>query len=129
MYIDNSFLDQIAEKAKQSPRLRMNFDLRNSADDKSQRMLNALEKGTQLPIHRHRTTIETVILLRGVIDEIFYDDQGNETERFRLDPANGKYGLQIPAGQWHTVEVHEAGVLIEMKEGPYEPLQPCDTLQ
>lgn len=129
MYIDESLLDNLLEAARQNPRKRMNLDLRNSSEDGSQRMLNALEPDTILPIHRHCSSSETVVLLRGCMDEIFYDDEKRETARFRLDPREGRYGLNIPAGQWHGIEVLEPTVIIEMKDGPYAPLSPEDVLK
>ena len=129
MYIDESLLDNLLEAARQNPRKRMNLDLRNSSEDGSQRMLNALEPDTVLPIHRHRSSSETVVLLRGCMDEIFYDDEKRETARFRLNPREGRYGLNIPAGQWHGIEVLEPTVIIEMKDGPYTPLLPEDVLK
>ena len=128
MLIDDKFLDILSSEALTSPRLRMNRDLRNSSEDKSQRMLNALEVGTVIPVHRHRTTSETQLLLRGVIDVMFYDNSGAERERFRLDPAHGKYGVNIPAGQWHSLEVIEPAVLFEAKDGAYVPLSEDDIL-
>ena len=129
MYIDESLLDNLLEAARQNPRKRMNLDLRNSSEDGSQRMLNALEPDTILPIHRHCSSSETVVLLRGCMDEIFYDDEKRETARFRLNPREGRYGLNIPAGQWHGIEVLEPTVIIEMKDGPYAPLSPEDVLK
>ena len=128
VYFDSSFFDHLAEQAQTSPRLRMNFDLRNSAADQSQRMFNALQPGTVLPIHRHPTTTETVIIIRGSFSEVFFDDEGHETARYLLDPAKGLHGLNIPAGQWHTLEVHEPSVLIEVKDGPYAPITEADIL-
>ena len=113
MILDDELLNAVAAEAKHSERLRMNRDLRNSADDTSQRMLNALEVGTVLPIHRHRSTSKTQILLRGRIDVMFYDDLGRETDRFRLDPRKGAYGVDIPAGQWHSLTVLEPAVIFE----------------
>ena len=129
MYIDESLLDNLLEAARQNPRNRMNLDLRNSSEDGSQRMLNALEPDTILPIHRHCSSSETVVILRGCMDEIFYDDEKRETARFRLNPRDGRYGLNIPAGQWHGIEVLEPTVIIEMKDGPYAPLSPEDALK
>ena len=129
MYLDESLLDDLQEAARQNPRKRMNLDLRNSSEDGSQRMLNALEPDTILPIHRHCSSSETVVLLRGCMDEIFYDDEKRETARFRLNPREGRYGLIIPAGQWHGIEVLEPTVIIEMKDGPYAPLSPEDVLK
>ena len=122
MQIDDMILDALREEAKVSPRLRMNKDMRNSADDLSQRMLNALEVGTVLPVHRHKATSETQILLRGRLDVMFYDDEGNETDRFHLCPAEGRYGVNVPRGVWHSLEVFEPSVIFEAKDGPYKPL-------
>ena len=129
MYIDDKFLDGLSAEAKASSRLRMNRDLRNSPDDNSQRMLNALETGTVMPIHRHPSTSETQLLLRGVIDVMFYDDDGHKVERFRLDPHQGQYGVNIPAGMWHSLEVIEPAVLFEAKDGAYAPLTQDDLLK
>ena len=126
--INKAILDDLLIQAKENERQRINIDLRNSSDDKSQRMLNALIPGTELSIHRHMTTSETVILLQGNIDEIFYDDEKNEIERFHLNLASGNYGIQIPAGMWHTIEVFEPSVIIEMKDGQYIPITPKDIL-
>ena len=128
MIINNELLDKIQEKAKESPRLRMNMDLRNTNDDKSQRMLNVLQPGTVVPIHRHRETSETTMIIRGKLFMVFYDDLGGQTERYLLDPTIGKYGVQIPIGQWHTVEVIEPSAIFEVKDGPYVPLEPEDIL-
>lgn len=128
MIINDELLDKIKSEAETSPRLRMNMDLRNSGDDKSQRMLNVLQPGTVVPIHRHRTTSETAMIVRGKLFIVFYDDLGGQTERYLLDPVIGNYGVQIPKGQWHSVEVIEPSVIIEFKDGPYAPLQPEDTL-
>ncbi len=128
MLLDDNLLNEVAAEAKTSERLRMNRDMRNSPADTSQRMLNALEVGTVLPIHRHTTTSETQLLLRGKIDVMFYDDLGHETQRFRLDPYNGMYGVDIPIGQWHSLEVIEPAVIFEAKDGPYKPLAPEDIL-
>ncbi len=129
MYLDESLLDDLQKEARQSVRKRMNLDLRNSSEDGSQRMLNALEPDTVLPIHRHRSSSETVVLLRGCMDEIFYDDEKREIARFRLNPKEGRYGLSIPAGQWHGIEVHEPSVIIEMKDGSYRPISQEDVLE
>lgn len=118
----------MTEQAKSSPRLRMNMDLRNSANDNSQRMLNALEPGTVLPIHRHRTTSETVICVRGHFEQYFYDDNGNLTNTIDMRP--GGVLLNIEAGQWHSLKCLESGtVLLEAKDGAYTPIGPEDTLQ
>ena len=131
MVINQAILDNLTEQAKASPRLRMNLDLRNSADDQSQRMLNAIEPGSPLPIHRHRHTSETVVCLRGRLVWEFYDELERIcTETIELSPNGQVVALNIPAGQWHTVRALESGsVILEMKEGAYEPLQDCDVLK
>lgn len=130
MIIDEKLLDEVSARAKASERLRMNFNLHETLDAKAQRLLNALEPGTILPIHRHPHTAETYVLLRGRIDVMFYDDSGVETQRFSLDPLAGNYGVQIPKGKWHTLEVLRSGtVILEVKDGPYMPLSPEDILR
>lgn len=128
MIINNELLDKVTEQAEASPRLRMNYNLHDSLDAKAQRLINVLLPGTQLPIHRHRHTAETYVLLRGKMDVLFYNEEGQETNRFHLDPAKGNYGVQIPAGQWHTVEVVEPASILEVKDGPYTPLTPEDMI-
>ena len=125
-----AILDQLTEQAKASPRLRMNMDLRNSAEDQSQRMLNAIEPGSPLPIHRHQKTSETVVCLRGRLVEEYYDELERIcTDSIELSPDGPVVALNIPAGQWHTVRALESGtVILEMKNGAYEPLQDCDVL-
>ena len=128
--ITQGLLDSLTEQAKGSPRLRMNLDLRNSSADGSQRMLNALEPGTPLPIHRHRKSSETVVCLRGRLREVFYNDNGEVTEGIDLAPGSECVALNIPIGQWHTVEVLESGtVVMEVKDGAYEPLGEEDVLK
>lgn len=123
MIIDNTLLDQVTQQAKMSPRLRMNYNLHDSLDSKAQRLFNALEPGTELPVHRHLHTSETYIVVRGRMNVLFYNDDKQLTEECELDPQRGLYGVQIPAGQWHTLEVLESGtVIFEVKEGPYTPL-------
>jgi cupin fold WbuC family metalloprotein len=131
MKITQAILDDLTAKAKESPRLRMNLDLRDSAEDTSQRMLNAIEPGSPLPIHRHRHTSETVVCLRGRLVEEFYDDlERTCTERIELSPNGSVVALNIPAGQWHTVHALESGtVILEMKNGKYEPLSDVDILK
>ena len=129
MLIDKKLLDEVTERAKGSERLRMNFNLHDSLEAKAQRLLNALEPGTLLPIHRHRHTAETYIVLRGAIRVLFYDDDRMLTDEFMVNHFKGNYGTHIPAGQWHTLEVLESGtVIFEVKEGPYAPLGPEDIL-
>lgn len=125
MTIDKPLLDRLTELAKQSPRLRMHYDLRDSVEDGSQRMLNAIEPGTVIGVHRHKWTSETVAVLRGTAEEVFFDELGNETGRFRLTPgglAPGTHAaLQIPIGQYHTIRSLESGtVIIAFKNGRYE---------
>ena len=131
MKITQAILDDLTAKAKASPRLRMNLDLRNSNEDTSQRMLNAIEPGSPLPIHRHRDTSETVVCLRGRLVEEFYDElERTCTEAIELSPNGSVVALNIPAGQWHTVRALESGTVnIEKKNGAYEPLQDCDVLK
>jgi len=130
MKITKAILDSLTEQAKNSPRLRMNFDLRNSDSDQSQRMLNAIEPGSPLPIHRHKHTSETVVCLRGRLVWEYYDELERIcTEAIELSPNGPVVALNIPAGQWHTVRALESGsVIIEMKEGAYEPIGPEDIL-
>ena len=131
MKITQALLDKLTEEAKASPRLRMNMDLRNSDADQSQRMLNAIEPGSPLPIHRHRHTSETVVCLRGRLVWEYYDELERIcTERIELSPNGQVVALNIPAGQWHTVRALESGsVILEMKEGAYEPLSEADILK
>jgi len=131
MVINQVLLDSLSEQAKANPRLRQAMDLRNSADDKSQRMLNALEPGSPMPIHRHQKTSETVVCLRGRLVWEFYDELERIcTDYIELSPNGQVVALNVPAGQWHTVKALESGsVILECKEGAYEPLQDCDILQ
>ena len=131
MVITQAILDDLTAKAKESPRLRMNLDLRDTDEDTSQRMLNAIEPGSPLPIHRHQNTSETVICLRGRLVEEFSDDLERIcTERIELSPNGPVVALNIPAGQWHTVQALESGtVILEMKNGKYEPISDVDILK
>ena len=117
--INKSLLNDLFAKAKDSARMRMNYDLRTSACDNSQRMLNALLPGSIVPIHRHPNSNENVILLCGKLVEVRYDADGNETERIHLDPSVGNFGCVVPAGAWHSVEVLEPSVIYEAKDGKY----------
>ncbi len=130
MVINQALLDKLTSEAKASPRLRMNYDLRNGESDQSQRMLNAIEPGSPLPIHRHKHTSETVVVLRGRLVWEYYDELERIcTERIELSPNGQVVALNIPAGQWHTVRALESGsVILEMKDGPYEPQRPEDIL-
>lgn len=129
--ITQGVLDELTEKAKASPRLRMNLDLRNSSEDKSQRMLNAIEPGSVVPIHRHRNSSETVVCLRGKLVEEFYDDLERIcTDSILLTPNGPTVALNIPIAQWHTVHALESGtVILEVKDGPYEPISSEDILE
>ena len=130
MVITQAILDNLTAQAKASPRLRMNMDLRNGTEDCSQRMLNAIEPGSPMPIHRHKYTSETVVCLRGRFVEEFYDELERIcTDRIELTPGGHNFLVNVPAGQWHTVRALESGsVLLECKDGKYEPLGPEDIL-
>lgn len=129
MVITNEILDEVTAKAKESPRLRCNLDMRNSADDQSQRMLNALERGTVMPIHRHKGSSETCICIRGHFEEYFYDSDGRVTDT--IDMVPGGVVLNIEKGQWHSVKCLESGtVLFEAKDGGGDrPLYPEDIME
>lgn len=131
MVVDNNLLNILTSKAKESPRLRMNYDLRDSGYDTSQRMLNAIEPGSVIPIHRHGDTSETVVCLRGRVVEEYYEEHNHVcTEAIELSPRGPVVALNIPAGQWHTLRALESGtVILEMKNGPYHPLTPQDILE
>ena len=130
MKITRELLDDLTAKAKVSPRLRMNMDLRNSPEDQSQRMLNAIEPGSEVPIHRHRLSSETVVCLRGRLVEEYYDEAGRVVDSIDLTPGGPVVALNIPAGQWHTVRSLESGtVILEVKDGPYAPLAVEDVLR
>jgi cupin fold WbuC family metalloprotein len=123
MVITKELLDELSAKAKSSERLRANFDLRNSAEDLSQRMLNALEPGTVMPIHRHKGSSETNVCIRGHFEEYFYDENGKLTET--VDMVPGGVVLNIEKGKWHSLKCLESGtILFEAKDGPYAPLSP-----
>ncbi len=139
--INKELLAELHEKAAANERLRMNFDLRTTSEDTSQRMLNALRPGTNVPIHRHLKTSETVVCLEGCLDWVFYEELPNmdaggpvhdgetaadetcfrETARFRVCPRDGQYGIQVPKGAWHSVVVHEPSTILEAKDGAYVP--------
>ncbi len=137
--INKELIADLREKAQSNERLRMNFDLRTSSEDTSQRMLNVLEPGTKVPIHRHLETDETVICIEGCLDEIFYQELPNmdaggpthdgeraiiesnfkEIARIRICPKEGNFGMQVPKGTWHSIEVHEPSTIFEAKDGKY----------
>lgn len=134
LIIDNKLLDTLLTKANDNPRFRLNYDLRTSVDDQSQRMLNALMPGTEVAIHRHPNSSESVVCLCGRMDVVVYDEvvtnfqdgedkkrkvSYNEIERISLAPVEGKFGCSIPKGAWHTVEVFEPSVIFEAKDRAY----------
>ncbi len=129
MKIDKQLLENLRQKAQESERLRMNFDLRTTAEDGSQRMLNSLEPGTVLPIHRHMKSTETVILIKGTVRQNYYNDAGEVVESFVASDKGPIYGFSVPVGQWHNTKCLEAGtVFFESKDGAYEPLPPEDVM-
>ncbi len=129
LLVDTVSLNVLREEAIASPRLRMNRDMRDTPEDTSQRMLNSVEPGTVIPIHRHLTTSEVLCLLRGKIDVILYNDDGSELSRTRLDPSIGHYAFRIPLGAWHSVQSFESGsVFFEAKNGQYHPESDKDFL-
>lgn len=126
MVIDQKLIEKLLEDALNSDRLRQNYDMRTSVADTSQRMLNALQVDTNVPIHRHEETSETIICLCGRLEEIFYEPTNEtctefkETARFLLAPFEGRYGMQVPQGMWHTIHVIEPSVIFEAKDGVYK---------
>ena len=129
MLISTAVLDELTAQAKASPRLRMNLDLRNTPEDHSQRMLNALEPGTVMPIHRHRHTSETVVVLRGKVRWLYYDDQGKLTDTILVEASGDICGLSVPMGQWHSLECLESGsVILECKDGAWEAMREEDMM-
>lgn len=129
MLLNHQLLEEITEQARQNPRLRMNYNLHDSLDAKAQRLFNAMEPGTVLPVHRHRNTSETYILIRGAIRVLLYDDNKTLISSYEISDKNNNFGFHIPKSQWHTLEVLESGtVIFEVKEGPYAPLSDEDIL-
>lgn len=119
--IDRNLLDQLSDTAKINDRLRINFNFHKSLDDKCQRLLNAMEPGTIMPIHHHKVD-EMYIVIRGDLTVTYHDDRKNIIESYRICPREGSFGIQIPAGTWHSLIVHESGtVIFEVKEGPFIP--------
>lgn len=128
--IDQDLLNKVSKEAQENVRLRKNYNFHTSLEAKSQRMLNAMQPGTVLPVHRHRYTAETYVLLKGSLRVLFYNDKGEITETAILNPGNGIYGINIPVGQWHTIEVLEPDtVIFETKDGPYAPLVDEDMMK
>lgn len=127
--IDSELLDEICKKAKESPRLRMNYNLHSELDEPVQRLMNALEPGTEIPVHRHRHSDETYLVIRGSLFVILFDENKKLLNKVLLDPKEGTYGVSVPAGQWHSIEVLESDtVIFEIKEGPYMALTSEDIL-
>ena len=130
MILNKKLMDSLSQQAKESPRLRQAFDLRTSPNDSSQRILNAVEPGTILPIHRHRGSTETIIVLRGKVVQHYYDDNGNKTASYELAPKSSQVGMSVPVGQWHALEsLEEGSVIFECKDGAYQPLSAEDILE
>ncbi len=129
MLLTSALFDELTAQAKASPRLRVNYDLRNTPEDHSQRMLNALEPGTVMPIHRHQHTSETVVVLRGKVRWLYYDDEGHLTESILVEADGDIRGLSVPIGQWHSLECLESGsVILETKDGVWEALKEEDRM-
>ena len=127
MIIDQKLLDDLSAQAKANPRLRQSYDLRTSADDNIQRMLNAVEPGTVLPIHRHRNSTETIVVLRGKVVQHYYNDKGVKITSYELAPNTAQVAMSVPVGQWHALESLEDGtVIFECKDGKYEPISDKD---
>ena len=127
MLINSDVLDALVEEARKSPRLRMNKDMRNSSADTSQRMLNALEPGTEVPVHRHVKSTETVAVLRGSVNKSYFDEDGKLVEQIVVKATSSCPFYMVPQGMWHTTECLESGTIIfECKDGGYEPLSPED---
>ena len=130
MIIDQSLLDSLTEQAKANPRHRQAFDLRTTPEDNSQRILNAVEPGTILPIHRHRGSTETIVVLRGKVVQHYYDKLGNKIASYELAPNTSQVAMSVPVGQWHALEsLEEGSVILECKDGAYEPLSEKDIMQ
>lgn len=130
MIIDQKLMDSLSQQAKESPRLRQALDLRTTPEDQSQRILNAVEPGTILPIHRHRGSTETIIVLRGKVVQHYYNDAGDKTASYELAPNSAQVGMSVPVGQWHALEsLEEGSVIFECKNGVYQPLSVEDILK
>ena len=118
--IDKDFLNEVSEQAKTSPRLRMNYNFHQSLEDKCHRFLNAVELGTEVPIHKHPTKDETFVILRGKVWVTTHRDDGSIIEDVVLCAEEGRYGVNIPKGVWHTIEaLAPNSVIFECKEGPF----------
>ena len=130
MILDKKLMENLSLQAKESPRLRQAFDLRTTPNDSSQRILNAVEPGTILPIHRHRGSTETIIVLRGKVVQHYYNDAGEKTASYELAPNSAQVGMSVPVGQWHALEsLEEGSVIFECKDGAYQPLSAEDIIE
>ena len=130
MILNKKLMDDLSAQAKENPRLRQAFDLRTTPNDSSQRILNAVEPGTILPIHRHRGSTETIIVLRGKVVQHYYNDAGEKTASYELAPNSAQVGMSVPVGQWHALEsLEEGSVIFECKDGFYHPLSAEDILE
>jgi len=129
MKIDKTLLDNLSAQAKESPRLRVVYDLRTTPEDNSQRLLNAMEPGTVLPIHRHRGSTETVVILKGKLRQNFYDENGQLVETLVIEPGTECVGFSVEVGRWHNSECLESGtVILECKDEKYEALGKEDVM-
>ena len=130
MIVDKKLMDDLSAQAKANPRLRQAFDLRTTPEDQSQRILNAVEPGTILPIHRHRGSTETIIVLRGKVVQHYYNDAGEKTASYELAPNSAQVGMSVPVGQWHALEsLEEGSVIFECKDGAFQLLSAEDILE
>ncbi len=127
--IDDNLFEQLQKEAHDAPRLRMNYDLRNSETDDSQRMLNVWLPGSKLVVHRHQNSNETILLLKGKMDVVLYNDEGKETERYQMGGDSGIYGINVKKGCWHTVEVHKLAITFTAKDGAWAPNAKEDVLE
>lgn len=129
MIIDQKLLDDLSAQAKANPRLRQAYDLRTTPEDGSQRILNAVEPGSVLPVHRHRGSTETIVCLRGKVVQHYFDDNGNKTASYELAPDTAQVAMSVPVGQWHALEsLEEGSVIFECKDGAYSPLNQEDIM-
>lgn len=127
MIIDQKLMDYLSAQAKANPRLRQAYDLRTTPDDNSQRILNAVEPGTVLPIHRHRGSTETIVVLRGKVVQHYYNDNGEKIASYELAPNTSQVAMSVPVGQWHALEsLEEGSVIFECKDGAYVSLTESD---
>ena len=130
MILNTKLMDDLSAQAKENPRLRQAFDLRTTPEDQSQRILNAVEPGTILPIHRHRDSTESIVVLRGKVVQHYFNDAGEKTASYELAPNSDQVGMSVPVGQWHALEsLEEGSIIFECKDGAYQPLSAEDILE